>query len=200
MRVNINLASRPYEDARRFWMRWGGALFVLGVITLVLLFFTISGILQARRDRALLEGNRQKIAERDRERAQAEALLNMPQHRTTRDRSQFLNELFERKAFSWTRVFEDLEQIMPKQLHVVSIQPDMTPENELQIKMIVAGQERSRALELVRKMEESRRFHHTHIDQEQTHEKGQAGDSVEFEISAVYVPDLPGENLAQGGQ
>src|SRR6476660_7889774 len=121
MRLDINLASRPYEDSRRFWMRWGSALFALGVFTLVLLFFAISGLVQARRDRAIIEKNRQQIAERDREKVQAEALLNLAQNRSTRDRSQFLNSLFERKAFSWTRVFEDLERIMPKQLHVVSI-------------------------------------------------------------------------------
>jgi type IV pilus assembly protein PilN len=191
MRLDINLATRPYEDARRFWMRWGGALFGLSVITLVLLFFVVSGIIQARRDHALLGQTQQRIAERDHERAQAEALLNLPQNRSTRDRSQYLNTLFERKAFSWTKVFEDLETIMPAQLHVVSIQPDMTANNDLQIKMVVAGQERARALELVRRMEDSRHFHQTHIEQEQTHENAQNGDNVEFEISAVYVPDLP---------
>jgi len=200
MRLDINLASRPYEDERRFWMRWGGAVFALGLFTLILLCFAISGIVQARRDRALIEQNRQQIIARDRERAQAEELLSMAQNRSTRDRSQFLNALFERKAFSWTRVFEDLEQIMPKQLHVVSIQPDLSAENELQIKIVVAGEERSRALELVRRMEESRRFHQTHIAEERTHEKGQAGDNVEFDINAVYIPDLSGGSTPQGGQ
>ena len=200
MRLDINLASRPYEDERRFWMRWGGAVFALGLFTLILLFFAISGIVQARRDRALIEQNRQQIIARDRERAQAEELLSMAQNRSTRDRSQFLNALFERKAFSWTKVFEDLEQIMPKQLHVVSIQPDLSAENELQIKIVVAGEERSRALELVRRMEESRRFHQTHIAEERTHEKGQVGDNVEFDINAVYIPDLSGGGTPQGGQ
>ncbi len=26
MRLDINLASQPYEDARQFWLRWGTAL------------------------------------------------------------------------------------------------------------------------------------------------------------------------------
>jgi len=29
-------------------------------------------------------------------------------------------KLIQRKSFSWTRVFEDLEQVMPPNLHVVS--------------------------------------------------------------------------------
>ena len=39
-------------------------------------------------------------AARDNEKAAALALLNLPQNSTTRDRSQFLNDLFQRKAFS----------------------------------------------------------------------------------------------------
>jgi hypothetical protein len=40
MRVDVNLASQPYEDARLFWLRWGGGLVALGVLTLLLLAIT----------------------------------------------------------------------------------------------------------------------------------------------------------------
>src|SRR5258708_22178362 len=108
MRLNINLASHPYEDVRDFWLRWGGALAGAGILTLVLLYLVLAGYGSARKDRNLIGQREQQIADRDREREQAQALLNLPQNRSTRDRSQFLNDLFERKAFSWTRVFENL--------------------------------------------------------------------------------------------
>lgn len=191
MRLDINLATRSYEDSRQFWLRWGSGLFALGVFTLLLLYFCFSGIRQARGDANVINQYQQKIAERDQERARAEALLNQPQNRAVRDRSQYLNDLFERKAFSWTRVFEDLENLMPSQLHVTSIQPEMSADNQLSIKLQVAGNSRVKALELVRKMEESHRFHQTHIDQERTLERPQQGDTVQFEITAVYIPDVP---------
>jgi hypothetical protein len=88
-------------------------------------------------------------------------------------------------------VFEDLERVMPARLHVVSIQPALA-DNELEIKLVVAGESRERALELVRKMESSQRFHQTQIQQESS-EVGQIpGDNVHFDITAVYVPELPG--------
>ena len=71
------------------------------------------GLIEARKDHAIMNGIQQQIAERDRERSQAEALLNLTQNRSTRDKSQNFNDLFERKAFSWTKVFEDLEKVMP---------------------------------------------------------------------------------------
>jgi type II secretory pathway component PulL len=50
MRIDINLASQPYEDARQFWMRWGTALAIATIVTLALVAMTISGWLAARHD------------------------------------------------------------------------------------------------------------------------------------------------------
>ncbi|HXZ40752.1 MAG TPA: PilN domain-containing protein [Terriglobales bacterium] len=200
MRLNINLATQPYEDARRFWFRWGGALVALGILTIGLLYFTLLGWLGARKDRALIRQYQQQIAARDKEKSDAQALMNLPQNASTRDRSQFLNDLFYRKAFSWTRVFEDLEQVMPPRVHVVSIHPELASNNELAIKLVVAGDSRERALELVRKMEASKHFQQTEIQQESTENgnSSNSGDTVKFDISALYVPEIETQT-AQGG-
>ena len=192
MRVDINLATQPYQDARRFWLRWGGALVALGLLTLILVYSALTGWVSARRDRDLIRQRQAQIAARDQEKTQAEALLNRPENRSTRDRSQFLNELFQRKAFSWTKVFEDLERVMPPRLHVVSIRPEMGADAGLNIKLVVAGESRERALELVRKMEASQRFQQTRIDQETSEVRQTPGDNVQFDISAVYIPEVPG--------
>src|SRR5271166_3205762 len=113
MRLDINLASQHYEDAREFWMRWGTALRASAVLSLALLAITNSGWVAARRDHAQISQLRAEIAQRERIRQQAEEFLNRPENRTTRDESQFLNELIERKSFSWTHVLEDLEKVMP---------------------------------------------------------------------------------------
>lgn len=199
MRLDINLASRPYEDARQFWLRWGSALFVLGMVTLLLLYFTISGLFLAQQDRKHIAERQKQIADREAERAKAQATLNQPQNRTMRDRSQFLNDLFERKAFSWTKVFEELERVMPARLHVVSIRPETSPDNELTINLVVAGESRDRALDLVRKMEGSRHFQHTQIKSETTQASTTSEDKVLFEISAAYIPDISTDNGSHGG-
>jgi type IV pilus assembly protein PilN len=194
MRLDVNLATHPYEDQRRFWLRWGSALAFLGLVTLILVYAVISGWVDAHRDRALLLQAQQKIAERDQEKVKAEATLNRPENRSTRDESQFLNDLFQRKAFSWTRVFEDLEKVMPGRLHLVSIRPEMDENNQLQLKMIVGGDSRDKAIELVHKMETSERFRQTYIERENAQAGQSAGDAVQFEISSQYVPQAPGEN------
>lgn len=188
MRVIINLATHPYEDAGRFWFRWGGALAALGVLTLTLVFMTVSGLENARRDRDLIRQREEQIAVRDQQRTAAQALMNLPQNSSTRDRSQFLNDLFQRKAFSWTKAFEDLEPLMPPRLHVVSVRPEMSSDGQLEIRLAVAGDSQERAIELVRKMEGSQHFQQTQIEQE-TFSTGQGGNGVEFNITALYVPE-----------
>ena len=195
MRIDINLASQPYEDARQFWMRWGSALGVLGVLTLVLLALDTTGWVNAHRDRVAMDQKRALIADRDRLRAEAERVLNLPENRTTRDQSQYLNELIERKAFSWTRVLENLEKVMPPRVHLVSISPQLDEDNELALKMTVAGDSRDRAIELSRRMEESRRFVQTAILRE-SHVESQTGDTEQIEMAAIYIPEPPNEPAA----
>lgn len=187
MRLDINLASQPYEDARQFWLRWGSALAVTSIVTVALLIFTIMGWFAARVDHATIASYRAQIAQRDRKRDQAQELLNQPQNRTMRDQSQFLNELIERKSLSWTRVLEDLEKVMPTRVHLVSIRPELDEDNQLKLKMVVGGDSRERAIELAHRMEESRRFSQTYIETEHAGQSG-TGDTVQFDINGLYVP------------
>jgi type IV pilus assembly protein PilN len=186
MRLDINLASQPYEDARQFWLRWGTALGVAAVLTLALLTITVTDWFAARRDHAQIAVLRTQIAQRDRTRQQAENFLSQPSNRTTRDQSQFLNELIERKSLSWTHVLEDLEKVMPSRVHLVSIHPELDADNQLTLKMVVAG-DRVRALELAHRMEDSRHFAQTYVEAEAPATSG-SGDSVQFAIDGIYIP------------
>jgi type IV pilus assembly protein PilN len=198
MQININLATQPYEDSSRFWTYWGTGLALLGLATTLLVFLAGTSFMNASKDRAQMSKLRTEIAAYDQDKGRAEAILNQPQNRTLRDRSRFLNELFQRKAFSWTRVFEDLERVMPARLHVVSIHPDMSADNGLEIKLVVAGDSREQALDLVRKMEGSKRFKQTQIESERSEATATSnGDRVQFDISALYVPSA--EATASGG-
>jgi type IV pilus assembly protein PilN len=110
-----------------------------------------------------------------------------------REKSQYLNELIARKSFSWTRAIETLEKLMPLKIHLVSIQPELNEDNQLAIKMVVAGESSERAIELVKRMEESKYFRDTRIQsQNQFQQPGSQG--VQVEIGALYVTTREQEN------
>ncbi|MGA3091302.1 MAG: PilN domain-containing protein [Terriglobales bacterium] len=194
MRLDINLATRPYEDAREFWVRWGLGVGLLGVLTIFLLSWTVSAWTNAGRDRHEIAQLQASIAGRDRERAGYQAELDKPTNRSTRDQSQFLNGLIQRKSFSWTRVFEELERVMPERLHVASLRPEVTEQGQMQLQMKVGGNTRSAAVELVHRMEGSKHFQNAQLLEEGS--SSQPGEGVAASVISIYVP----ESLDRGGK
>lgn len=195
MRLDINLASQPYQNLRNFWTQWIIGLSALGLVTLGLLVYTARELMSAHRDQKAIQTIQDSIDALTNRETTARSFLNEPDNRNTRDRSQFLNDLFHRKAFSWTQVFQDLERVMPPKLHVLSIHPELTKTDQLEIKLQVGGDNHDHALELVKKMEESKHFQETQINQESRALSG-TGDAVQFDITALYVPEAPAQVTA----
>ena len=191
MRFDINLASRPFQDARSTLKRWGSILGGIACVTAALLLIDYS---HWRDNRVINEKTakiQQDIDQLDAQRNANQSLLNQPANRETRDRSQFLNGIIVRKSFSWTRAFSDLEKIMPTRVHLVKIEPELTPQKELKIKMTVEGKSRDKALDLVRKLETSNEFKQARIETETAKSGNDAEGTVEFDISAIYLPPSP---------
>ena len=188
MRLNINLASMPYEDIRRMTVRWVAGLVVLLLLTIGLCFYALNTWRESRDVNQQIATLRQEIRALDSEKAAGLALLNRSDNKTTAEQSSYLNQVIARKAFSWTRVFMDLEKLMPPGLHVISVGPDLTKNNQLQVKLKVGGNSRDRAIELVRRMEDSATFKQAQGLGETVPASQGAGDAIEFDISSVYIP------------
>lgn len=187
MRLNINLASRPYEDARRFYMQWLPLLVVLAAIAITLCAYAYHRFDDSRQIERQLAEKRQQVTQLDKERSEAESILNRPENSGTRDQAQFLNAIFARKAFSWTGVLADLEKIMPPRVQVVSIKPDLNADGQLQFILSVTSDKRDDAIELVRRMETSPRFREPQMVSEKA--KNDSKDNkLAVEIVSEYVP------------
>jgi type IV pilus assembly protein PilN len=130
------------------------------------------------------------------ERQTNEARMHEPQNRAVLERSQFLNDLFARKSFSWTAVMMDLERVLPAGVQVTSIEPAITAEGGVNIRLRVSGP-RELAVDLVRNLERSQRFLTPRLTNEtaQSQERGltpvadtAAPGGVEFDILSGYNP------------
>jgi type IV pilus assembly protein PilN len=191
MRININLASNPYEAAREYTRRMGMLVAALAVIFVGLLGYILY---QRSHNRGLnqeIQQAQQEIVSLNAEKAKALATLNQPQNRQIADQSQFLNNLFARKTLSWTRVFTEMERLMPPNIHVVSMKPEFNHENQLVLHVVVVTSARDKAVELVKSMEKSPHFRSPQVEAEATLGEGSAGPAggnIQFDIAAVYVP------------
>lgn len=193
MRLNINLASQPYEAARFYRRRVGALVLALAVLTALLAGYIVYQRAQSRGINQQLAQVRGEIRGLDFEDAQARALLNKPANRDIADQSEFLNQLFARKALSWTRVFTEMEKMMPPNLHVVSMKPEYTKTNDLMLRVVVATDSRERAVELVRRMEKSNHFRQAQVMAEavtsNSSDQSAGPGNIQFDIAAIYIPN-----------
>ena len=195
MQIGINLASRPYQDEARFYRQWGTALALMLVLTGFLVYASAKHYVNSRDEWGSARKAEAKLAALRKEEAQARQILAQPGNRGTRDRSYFLNTAILRKSFSWTRLMEDMEKVMPAGLRVVSIAPIVDQHNRFVLKLQVQGERRDTAIQLLRNMERSQHFRSTQLNTE-THSEGKGGESgVKSEIRTAY---LPAEALAGG--
>lgn len=192
MRIHINLATERYESVRLYIQRVRTLVALMGVVAAILVGYILYQRSHTRDIDGKVAKAKQELSELSNEKAQAQAILNKPANRGIADQSEFLNELFARKSLSWTRIFTEMERIMPPNIHVVSMKPDYTVNNELVVHMVVATDSRDRAVELVKRMEQSSRFRAPQIVAEtvttNSSDQGAGPGNIQFDIASVYVP------------
>ena len=185
MKLDINLASQPYEDARQFLAQWGTALALVTLLTLGLAGYAVNTWMGTRGARGEIEQLQEGIAKLDGEHQEAVAVLNRTEHAELRRRATFTNGLIARRTFSWTQVFAALEKIMPVQVHVISLEPAVVEGNQIELHIRVAGRSRDQALELVRRLEASERFRLPELRAEQS--RPDTENPIQFDIVALYI-------------
>lgn len=163
MRINVNLASDPFRRDRPFMV----AAWTLGIM-LTMLLAALAYLATASRDdateaRAAAEKARTDLAALDAERAKLESVLRRPENGEVIERSVFLNQLLLRKSISWTRIFSSLEQVVPHNVRLVNIRPQVTGENSVQLDMVVGSEAPDPVIEMLRKMEASPLFGSTQV-------------------------------------
>jgi type IV pilus assembly protein PilN len=196
MRVAINLATRPFVELRPLYarLRFGMGALALLAIALGIGIHSLSQRTRAAQDR--MNALRSQTSVFQTERQSDERRMQQPANRAVLDRSLFLNALFQRKSFSWTAVMMDLERVLPPGVQVTSIEPVVSPEGDVTIRLRVSGN-RDRAIELVRNLERSQRFLQPRLANEsaQTQEGTRTVNvaqavpgGVEFDILSGYNP------------
>lgn len=203
MRVSINLATQPYENVRRFYVWAVIGLTALLLVTAGLLYMAAVSWRNATQVSRLINQEKDVLEKLQEQTRRDEAILNRPENRDVREQGQFINDLIRRKAISWTKIFSDLEKMIPPRLQVVQISPEITKEGGIQLRMQVAADSRDRAFELVRRMEDSTTFRYPQVVAESATQQGEGGgETLQFDITAQYVPEMPSsaETTAQASR
>lgn len=201
MKITLNLATRPFADhgpAIRKLRIAMAAMVVAGIALGVALHMVDQQANEARKRDAALDA---KIVQVRAERQGYEAMMRQPANAAVLEQVQYLNTLFDEKAFSWTLAMEDLETVLPGGVQVTSIEPNREKDGHIVLRLRVQGP-RDKAVDLVRNLEHSRHFLAPRIvgeSAENTTGPGQAMQPVSaamrenFELEAEYNPATAAE-------
>jgi type IV pilus assembly protein PilN len=159
MRIPINLASEPFRRDRA--MVVGSA---VCAALLACLLGTLSYLILAERGRAggtrvavqRLSGEVRTMAAQQ---AKLDAVLRQPANASILERSLLLNTLVDRKSVSWTRIFADLEQVLPPNVRVIQVRlPQIDARNQVLLDMVIGAQGPGPVIEFLRNLQASPRF------------------------------------------
>src|SRR5262249_47499439 len=124
MRVNINLASRKFEDVQRFYVVRSTSLAILAVLAVGLLVMAYLKFTRDRQAEAQVRDLQQKIAVLERQRNELSAADRLPENREVTQQKQYWNTQIMKRAFSWTTLFNELQKIMPSRAYLNTVQPE----------------------------------------------------------------------------
>jgi type IV pilus assembly protein PilN len=200
MRVSVNLASRPYLELGPLYTRLRILIVALALMALLLWLLLRSETEKASQANARLTAVERTTHALERQQQSFQSEMRLPQNAAVLEQAQFLNGLFAQKAFSWTAVMMDLENVLPTGVQVLNIDPVIARNGDVTIRLRVSGQ-RDRAVNLVRNLEHSRRFLAPRLADETAETTAQGGrgfeqvnnsNNVNFDVLAEYNP-LPAE-------
>ena len=206
MKISINLASKPYVDLRQVLKQLRILMGVLVLVAIPLWFLLRSVHQKAQAATARVDAVENHVRTLEHQQQSYQALMRQPQNAAVLTQSDFLNSLFQRKAFSWTATMTDLETVLPAGVQVMSIEPEVAKDGQVTIRLRVSGA-RDKAVDLVRNLEKSRHFASPRLSGEAlatansgpnaVAEQINAAIAVNFDILADYRPLSETEESAE---
>jgi type IV pilus assembly protein PilN len=162
-RGEINLASEPFRRDRPALAAAAAA----GVLLLAVLVGLVSLAVTQRGRAAQTSRNLERLRTQARAlaagQARLESALRRPENAEVLERSRFLNSLIYRKGISWTKIFDDLEKILPHNVRLFAVRPQVNAQNEISLDMLVGAESGPPVVEMLKRLEDSAQFGGTYI-------------------------------------
>ena len=160
----INLASQPFRAERAQTALLAGVCAVLLVSLGVLAGLILHARSEATGLRRQLDAETATLKRLQRDQTRFSAVLSKPQNADVFATSVFLNEVIARRGLSWTRVFKDLETVIPPNMRLLGVRLPQTAAddgagtNRVQLDMNVGTMEPAALIGLLKRLDKSKLF------------------------------------------
>lgn len=189
MRIPINLATEPFRRDRPILVGSAICAVLLTGLLGVLIFLIMGERDRARETREAVAKLDQQLSALTAEQAKLDGTLRQPVNAEVLQRSVLLNALVERKSISWTRIFTDLEGVMPYNVRLVQVRlPQINSRNEVTLDMVVAAQEPQHIFDFLKRLQASPLFGPVTVHTSQPPSQNQP--QYQYRVSVDYAQKL----------
>jgi hypothetical protein len=188
MKIPINLATQPFRRDRA--MIIGSTLLALVMIASLVMLISIARIdrknkIESRKQLVIAQ---KQLAVVQKDQAAVDRELRQPQNAAVLEYSVLVNNILVRKGISWTRIFSDLEKVVPHNVKILQIRPQVDAGNKIFLQMVVGGNNTADLNAFLAKLEGSRFFGATMVHN--TNPPSQTDPLYRYTVSVRYAQEL----------
>ena len=183
--IHLNLAARPYRDYRPVYA-------VVVVLSLLTAFLMLNNIETYYRYIRETKTTRAKVAE-----VEAQARIEKQKEESAKQRvahldlarldqqTRFINAKLAERAFSWSRLFDELESILADDVRLVSVSPNFTEEGPIELQMDFEAKSGDGMITTINRMNADPHFQDAFPSTESMDDSG----TYTFDLTAKYLPN-----------
>jgi Tfp pilus assembly protein PilN len=158
MRLPLNLATQPMRRDRPILVASAVVAILLCISLVALIGLAITDQRGMNESRKMIASVQSQLNKTNAAQAQIDAQMRLPENSTVLYRNLMFNQLIQRKGISWTRIFADLEKVLPHNVRIASIRPTLNGKGVLSLEMVVAADTTPPLIGFVLALEQSDAF------------------------------------------
>jgi len=178
----VNLSSTPLANHTIFVLATV-FIFVLSAFLTVTNIYETRDILAKKKEAyskmqnlsAEMKVNKQKIN-------RYESNINAIKTKKFIEKCEYINTIVNKRIFSWTKLFNEFEKILPWSVRMTQVNPDIQ-KGVTKIKLEVAAQNLESFLDLLKNLEKSKVFRNVNVSHE-----GSKENEMQFSLAMEYKP------------
>jgi Tfp pilus assembly protein PilN len=121
-----------------------------------------------------------------RQQAEIEQFFSRPENGKLSGRAQFLNAMIDERSFNWTKMFMDLEKLLPEGVHVLSAAPALK-NGHAEVKLLVGASNDENILKFIRTLESSKDFKRVQVLGQHDSNKAETTDKILVDLAVAYL-------------
>ena len=182
---DLNLSTRPFPAYRLINVALASMLVVLALLSFwqtvgFVRFSTMAQAIRTSEQEARVES--EALGERV---GELGSRLDRPEATAKLNEIGFLNMLIARKHLSWTRLFADLEDMVPDSVRLVTLSPVIGADGIITLNISLRGKSIDDITEFVERLEKSPVFANIVVN---TEERQDPGPDIQVVLSTGYFP------------